>query len=75
MNITLAGMEYRCHSPSLFELTAAPGPEGAWVAFSEARTWLVGIRGNWCPQHFPTRQEAAQAVADGFAFANGGNLA
>ena len=63
--ITLAGMQYRAHSPSLFELQV-PGHETLWLACDGPGCWLIGLRGTWATQEFGSRQEAAQLVAEAF---------
>jgi hypothetical protein len=75
MKITLAGMEYRCHSPSLFELIVSPGHEAPWLGCAGPGTWRIGSALSWGARTFSSRQEAAQLIRDAFEKAGRENLA
>ena len=64
--INLAGMEYRCHSPSLFELVTPGEPGAAWIACQGPARWIISIRGCWASKTFPTRMDAALLIARAF---------
>jgi hypothetical protein len=66
MKINLAGMEYHCHSPSLFELAACPGTNGVWLACQGPQDWAIALRGTWQPKTFKTVLGAAQVVGEAF---------
>jgi hypothetical protein len=65
--ITLAGLEYLCHSPSLFELVVSPGHEPPWIACEGPGAWRIGSRMSWGSRTFTSRQEASRFIADAFA--------
>lgn len=71
MRITLAGMEYHCYSPSLFELVVSEGhePKAPWLGCGGPSAWRVGTAATWGARLFASRQEAAQWIADAFALA------
>ena len=77
--IAIAGLLYRVHSPSLFELDRIPGPQGVWLAFDPGDLsrhgpegggspgeWLIAVRGVWGAKSFRTRRAAAAIVWRGF---------
>ncbi len=61
MQVTISGHSWLAHSPSFLEHATAP----LWMAW-DGRGWRLAIRGSWGARSFPTRQEAAQLVADSF---------
>jgi hypothetical protein len=64
--ITLSGLEYLCHSPSLFELVVSPGHEPPYLGCSGPGRWQIGSRARWGSRVFGSRQEAAQLIRDAF---------
>lgn len=75
MRITLSGMEYRCHSPSLFELTVSPGHDAPWIGCGGPGAWRIGSGHTWGDRLFASRHEAAQFIRDAFDLAGRENLA
>ena len=75
MKITLSGMEYLCHSPSMFELVVGPGHEAPLVAYDASGCWRIGSRVSWGRRAFRTRQEATDLIRDTFEQCGRGNLA
>jgi hypothetical protein len=67
MRIILSGLEYLCHSPSLFELVVSPGHEPPYLGCSGPGRWQIGSEQFWGTRVFGSRQEASQFIADAFA--------
>jgi hypothetical protein len=59
--ITIAGLAWHAHSPSLFQQVGYP----VTIAF-DGRSWLVAVRGVYGLREFGTRQEAAELIASAF---------
>ena len=56
----IAGIEFRAHSPSLFEY------HGAWIAY-DGRRWRVGVESEpWGTRRFPSAHAAALLIRDAF---------
>lgn len=75
MKITLSGMQYLCHSPSMFELIVSEGHEPPLVAYDASGCWRIGSRVSWGTRTFRTRQEATDLIRHAFATAGRENLA
>jgi hypothetical protein len=75
MKITISGMEYLCHSPSLFELIVSPGHNAPWIACGGPGAWRIGSSTHWGSRLFGSRQEAAGFIRDAFEQAGRENLA
>jgi hypothetical protein len=65
MTTILAGLPWRVHSPSLFELDLACQ---CWLAY-DGRAWRVAVDGAYGTRTFPSRKAAAQLVAYHFELA------
>jgi hypothetical protein len=72
VKITLSGLEYHCHSPSLFELVVSPGHIPPRIGCQGPGCWQIGSGDHWGARLFGSRQEAAQFIADAFARAREG---
>jgi hypothetical protein len=66
--ILICGLEYRVHSPSLFELDIthidenAAGLGGVWVAYNgREANWQMSVMGEWS-KSFPCRRAVAAHV-------------
>jgi hypothetical protein len=66
MRIILSGLEYLCHSPSLFELVTSPGVEPARIGYTGQGRWQIGSADRYGCRVFKSRQEAAQLIRDAF---------
>jgi hypothetical protein len=58
MTITLSGLPYTAHSPSLFQQDHHP----VTIAF-DGVSWLIGVNGIYGTREFSSRAEAADTVA------------
>lgn len=65
--LILAGLQWRAHSPSRFELVGLP----VWLAFN-GHHWFVATSGTWGERAFTRRDEAAAMVAKAYAGATEG---
>lgn len=63
-HIRLANLTWRAWSPSLFEL---PTGAGNVLISYDGQAWRLGVRNVYGAEQFPTREAAADVVADCFA--------
>lgn len=61
MTITLSGIPYTAHSPSLFQQIGSP----VTLAY-DGRSWLIAVRGVYGTREFNSRDEAAALIAQAF---------
>lgn len=66
---TIHGVEWRVISPSLMHYDH---PDGRVSLGFNCRGWVIGVNGNWGSAEWPTRDEAAQVVADTLAMQSRG---
>ena len=55
---TIAGLDFRAHSPSFLEHATMP----LWLAW-DGTGWRVAVRGHWGTRSFRSAVEAAQLIA------------
>lgn len=61
MTITISGIPYTAHSPSLFQQIGSP----VTIAF-DGTSWLIAVRDVYGTREFNSRDEAAALIAQAF---------